>query len=143
MENNNTNNKKSIFKRIALLGSAALVTSAPMLALAPGAIAAITLGTVAGTAVIVKVVRNHKKAVNTKQSRKQAKLEVREEQKLNKKDLHKKMKSLKMEIKDHLGHTTLIEFNRAKMNIPLAESSFSFKPPSNVDIVDETQSKKR
>jgi uncharacterized membrane protein (DUF106 family) len=99
--NNNNNNKKSIFKRIALLGSAALVTSAPMLALAPGAIAAITLGTVAGTAVIVKVVRNHKKAVNTKQSRKQAKLEVREEQKLNKKDLHKKMKSLKMEIKDH------------------------------------------
>jgi len=49
----------------------------------------------------------------------------------------------KMEINDHLGHTTLIEFNHAKMNVALSEASFSFKPPANIDIIDETKTKRR
>lgn len=44
-----------------------------------------------------------------------------------------------MQLKDHLGHTTRIQFNNAKINISLAASHFTFKPPANVDVIDETK----
>lgn len=46
-----------------------------------------------------------------------------------------------MQLQDHLGHTTKIEFNHVKLNSPLSSSTFSFKPPSQVDIIDETKAK--
>jgi outer membrane lipoprotein carrier protein len=48
----------------------------------------------------------------------------------------------KMQIQDHLGHTTAIEFINGKMNGPLSSASFVFKPPANVDVIDETKSKR-
>lgn len=45
----------------------------------------------------------------------------------------------RMQLHDHLGHTTLIEFSHVVLNSPLSTSAFNFKPPSNVDVVDETK----
>lgn len=44
-----------------------------------------------------------------------------------------------MVLQDHLGHTTTIEFYNLKMNPTLSSSLFSFKPPANVDVIDETR----
>ena len=44
-----------------------------------------------------------------------------------------------MQLQDHIGHTTHIYFTRVKFNTPLASSLFTFKPPANVDIIDETK----
>jgi len=44
-----------------------------------------------------------------------------------------------MFLEDHLGHTTLIEFNHVTVNQVLSSSLFKFKLPSNVDVIDETQ----
>lgn len=43
-----------------------------------------------------------------------------------------------MFLEDHLGHTTLIEFNHVTVNQTLSPSLFKFKLPSNVDVIDET-----
>lgn len=44
-----------------------------------------------------------------------------------------------MELKDHLGHTTLIQFRDVALNKSLSERLFTFKPPSGIDIIDETK----
>lgn len=44
-----------------------------------------------------------------------------------------------MQLKDHLDHTTIILFTRVQANVTLPSSLFSFKPPKNVDIIDETK----
>jgi outer membrane lipoprotein carrier protein len=47
-----------------------------------------------------------------------------------------------MRLEDHLGHTTNIKFENPKTNTPLAPSLFIFKPPANVDVIDETSQRK-
>lgn len=47
-----------------------------------------------------------------------------------------------MRLKDHLGHTTKIEFSNAETNINLAPSLFNFKAPAGVDVIDETRKKR-
>jgi len=44
-----------------------------------------------------------------------------------------------MQLDDHLGHTTQIQFSRVSMNTPLAASLFTFKKPANADVIDETK----
>lgn len=44
-----------------------------------------------------------------------------------------------MRLQDHLGHTTVIQFDKAKVNTALAGSLFIFKAPANVDVIDETK----
>lgn len=51
--------------------------------------------------------------------------------------LNQQIKEMKLE--DHLGHTTLIEFNRIKLNMAIADSLFTLKPPKGVDVIDETR----
>lgn len=46
-----------------------------------------------------------------------------------------KIKSLA--VLDHLGQTSLFEFSKMQVNIPLATASFSFTPPAGVDVVGE------
>ena len=47
-----------------------------------------------------------------------------------------------MELKDHLGHSTQIQFKNTKINIAVAENLFTFKAPANVDVIDETRKKR-
>ncbi len=44
-----------------------------------------------------------------------------------------------MQLKDHLGHTTIIQFQNIKFNVPLSAALFNFKPPANIDVIDETK----
>ncbi len=44
-----------------------------------------------------------------------------------------------MELRDHLGHNTIIQFKNIKFNTPIADAYFYFSPPKNVDIIDETK----
>lgn len=44
-----------------------------------------------------------------------------------------------MQMQDHLGHTTKIEFSHVVLNKPESASLFNFKPPANIDIIDETK----
>lgn len=44
-----------------------------------------------------------------------------------------------MQLQDHLGHITVIQFNRIVMNNQLPPSLFDFKKPANVDVIDETR----
>jgi len=44
-----------------------------------------------------------------------------------------------MDLQDHLGHTTSVQFNNVKTNLPLASSLFTFKIPKAVDVIDETK----
>jgi outer membrane lipoprotein carrier protein len=44
-----------------------------------------------------------------------------------------------MQLQDHLGHITQIQFNHVVINTRLSSSLFAFKPPSNVDVIDETR----
>ncbi len=43
-----------------------------------------------------------------------------------------------MQLQDHLGHVTNIQFNHVVINQALASSLFTFKPPAKVDVIDET-----
>jgi outer membrane lipoprotein carrier protein len=40
-----------------------------------------------------------------------------------------------MRLKDHLGHTTLIQFKNVKLNTDLPSSLFTFKVPRGVDVI--------
>lgn len=44
-----------------------------------------------------------------------------------------------MILQDHLGHSTRIQFQRIKTNIPLAASLFVYKAGKHVDVIDETK----
>lgn len=44
-----------------------------------------------------------------------------------------------IDLEDHLGHHTTIEFYNVLMNQPLSASLFTFKPPANTDVIDETR----
>ncbi len=44
-----------------------------------------------------------------------------------------------MQLQDHLGHLTNIQFNQVVINPTLPSSLFTFKPPANVDVIDETR----
>ena len=44
-----------------------------------------------------------------------------------------------MQLKDHLEHTTTIQFTNVKVNTKLAMALFYFAPPKNVDVIDETK----
>lgn len=44
-----------------------------------------------------------------------------------------KIKSLA--VLDHLGQTSLFEFSKMQVNIPLSSADFSFTPPAGVDVV--------
>jgi outer membrane lipoprotein carrier protein len=44
-----------------------------------------------------------------------------------------------MNLQDHLGHNTVIEFYNVAMNRPVAASLFNFKPPAHTDVIDETR----
>lgn len=46
-----------------------------------------------------------------------------------------------MQLKDNLGHTTVIQFQNIQLNTSLASSLFSFKRPAGVDVIDETRKK--
>jgi outer membrane lipoprotein carrier protein len=48
-----------------------------------------------------------------------------------------------MFLEDHLGHTTLIEFNHVMVNTALSSSLFHFNLPSNVDVIDETETRQQ
>lgn len=43
-----------------------------------------------------------------------------------------------MQLADHLGHVTHIQFNQVVMNRNLSASLFNFKAPAHVDVIDET-----
>lgn len=49
---------------------------------------------------------------------------------------HQQIKQMQME--DHLGHVTVIQFNRVVLNHPLSSALFHFKTPPKVDVIDET-----
>ena len=44
-----------------------------------------------------------------------------------------------MDLRDHLGHTTIIQFQRIVLNAAVSQASFNFTPPPNVDVIDETR----
>lgn len=44
-----------------------------------------------------------------------------------------------MDLQDHLGHNTVIEFYNVSMNQPVSASLFNFKPPAHTDVIDETR----
>jgi outer membrane lipoprotein carrier protein len=44
-----------------------------------------------------------------------------------------------MRLRDHLGHTTAVTFQKTEFNINLPASLFVFKPPARVDVIDETK----
>jgi outer membrane lipoprotein carrier protein len=43
-----------------------------------------------------------------------------------------------MQLQDHLGHVTHIQFSHVVINKVLASSLFTFTPPAKVDVIDET-----
>lgn len=45
-----------------------------------------------------------------------------------------------MDLQDHLGHNTVIEFYNIILNHPVSASLFTFKIPRHVDVIDETHS---
>ena len=44
-----------------------------------------------------------------------------------------------MHLKDHLGHLTVVEYQHIQMNSDLSSSLFTFTPPKNVDVINETR----
>lgn len=48
-----------------------------------------------------------------------------------------------MQLQDRLGHVTIITFQNVAMGMPLPGNLFQFKPPANVDVIDETKNKQR
>lgn len=47
-----------------------------------------------------------------------------------------------MRLQDHLGHTTGIKFSNTETNVNLSANLFSFTPPADVDVIDETARKR-
>jgi outer membrane lipoprotein carrier protein len=47
-----------------------------------------------------------------------------------------------MRLQDHLGHTTTVQFDNIKSNATLSPSLFTYKPPANMDVIDETRQKR-
>lgn len=47
-----------------------------------------------------------------------------------------------MQMVDGLGHKTNIQFNQIKVNGAVSSALFTFNPPNNVDVIDDTHSKK-
>lgn len=45
-----------------------------------------------------------------------------------------------MKFEDHLGHVTVIHFDKVEMNASLSSALFNFKPPKNADVINEAQS---
>lgn len=48
-----------------------------------------------------------------------------------------------MRMQDSIGHSTVIEFKQVKTNLALSAALFNFKPPANVDVIDETKKSKK
>lgn len=46
-----------------------------------------------------------------------------------------------IDLEDHLGHHTHIEFYNILMNKQVAASLFTFTPPANTDVIDETRTR--
>jgi outer membrane lipoprotein carrier protein len=44
-----------------------------------------------------------------------------------------------MQLRDHLGHLTIIAFQHVKLDAPLAAALFVFTPSSKIDVIDETR----
>ena len=44
-----------------------------------------------------------------------------------------------MQLQDHLGHVTLIQFNHIVVNNNLSPALFNFKAPAHVDVIDEVR----
>lgn len=44
-----------------------------------------------------------------------------------------------MQLQDHLGNTTRIQFRKIKTNVMIPHSFFYFSPPKKVDVIDETK----
>lgn len=44
-----------------------------------------------------------------------------------------------IKLADNLGHTTNIEYHKIQTNISIPPTTFEFKPPKNVDVIDETK----
>ncbi|HSW69976.1 MAG TPA: outer membrane lipoprotein chaperone LolA [Gammaproteobacteria bacterium] len=44
-----------------------------------------------------------------------------------------------MQLQDHLGHVTMIQFKHVVTNNRLSPSLFQFKAPASVDVIDETR----
>jgi outer membrane lipoprotein carrier protein len=44
-----------------------------------------------------------------------------------------------MDLQDHLGHNTVIEFYNISMNQPVSASLFNLKIPAHTDVIDETK----
>ncbi len=42
-----------------------------------------------------------------------------------------------MQLRDHLNHTTVIQFNRITQNVALSPALFTFKIPAQVDVINE------
>ncbi len=47
-----------------------------------------------------------------------------------------------MQLQDRLGHNTVITFNNVTMDKPVPDKLFTFSPPPNVDVIDETKDPK-
>jgi outer membrane lipoprotein carrier protein len=47
-----------------------------------------------------------------------------------------------MQLQDRLGHNTVITFNNVVMDKPVPDKLFTFSPPPNVDVIDETKDPK-
>jgi outer membrane lipoprotein carrier protein len=44
-----------------------------------------------------------------------------------------------MRLKDHLGHSTVVQYQNIQTNINLTPALFIFKPPKHVDVINETR----
>lgn len=44
-----------------------------------------------------------------------------------------------MQLRDHLGHTTVIQFKNIQFGKPLAAALFTFHAPAHTDVIDETK----
>lgn len=44
-----------------------------------------------------------------------------------------------MQLQDHMGHITQIQFNKMTTNLALSSVLFTFKPPKHTDVVDESR----
>jgi outer membrane lipoprotein carrier protein len=53
--------------------------------------------------------------------------------------LNKKIQQMRLE--DRLEHVTTISFQNVQVGVPLAASVFTFTPPPNTDVIDETKNK--
>lgn len=47
-----------------------------------------------------------------------------------------------MQLADHLGHVTVVAFKNVKLGLTLPATLFTFTPPPQVDVIDETKKRK-